>query len=99
MMATPLKPKFTVATTREVCLESFQIAVRNNLSRLANIIGLDPFDRDELSDLAFSDRVLGHWGQLLEEARAQDGPAVPEPIWNRHTKAATRDCANAWGKI
>ena len=87
------RPPLVVSSTREATLENFRTAVRNNLSKIANLIGLDAFERDELMDLADSDRVLSRWQQLLSEA---PGPAIPYWVWNSHTRAATRTCLARW---
>lgn len=94
-MPAPVKhhPRLTIASSREATLESFRTTVRNSLGKIANLIGLDAFDRGELMDLAESDRVLAHWKGLLADA---PGPAIPEWVWNSHTRAATRTCLAAW---
>ena len=91
-------PSLTIASTREGSWQSFQSGVRNSLGRLANLVGLDPSDRDELMDLAHSDRAWAHWRRLLEENSGSSGH-TPEHIWNHHVRAATRDCVAHWGQI
>ena len=95
-MSTVTKPRNIVSPPREAKETSFRAAVRNNLSKVANALGLDAFDRDELLDMADSDRVLSHWKDL---ANAGYGHSISEWEWNKHVRSAARDCANKWGRI
>lgn len=95
-MTTVTKPRIVVPSPKAVEEGSFRISVRNNLSKVANAIGLDRWDREELMDLAESDRVLHHWQALIQEVGAQD---IPEHTWNRHVRAATRACLVGWGGL
>lgn len=86
--------RFQLSSSKPVSAESFQITVRNNLSKVANLLGLSDWDRDELMDLAHSDRVHQRWLELLADPEVK-GEAIPEWVWSRYAKAATRDCAQA----
>jgi hypothetical protein len=92
------RKSLVVSSTRAASLEAFRTGVRNNLSRLANLIGADDFDRDELTDMADGDRVLRHWETLLADPEVR-GRAIPEWVWSRHARAATRECTRAWGRV
>lgn len=86
---------FKLAAARTLNREGFQVAVRNHLSRVANSIGLDRYDREELLDAGFSDLVLQHWNNLLADPEVHSG-TIPEWVWNRHSRAATRACLKRW---
>ena len=88
--------KVVIPPSREVDPSSFVAAVRNNLSKVANCLGFDRWDRDELVDLAESDRVHRHWKNLLTEVGSRD---IPEHVWNTHVRAATRECVAYWGQV
>jgi len=76
--------------------KTFRSAVRNNLSKVANSVGLDSYDRDELMDMAESDLALRHWKAL--SSMGENEP-IPEWIWNQKVRAATRLCTKAWGRL
>jgi hypothetical protein len=89
-------PRYQLSSCKPVSAESFQITVRNNLGRLANLLDLSDWDREELQDMAHIDRVHDRWRELLADPEVK-GASIPEWVWNRYAKAATRDCAKASG--
>ena len=78
--------------------EGFYVAVRNQLSRVANSIGLDRHEREELLDCGYGDLVLTHWNQLLADPEVHAG-AIPEWVWNRYSRRATRACLKRWDSL
>ena len=85
-----------VSAPRRVEEKHFRSAVRNSLSKIANAVGLDALDRDDLMDLADADLVQPHWKALASKG---SGGRIPEWVWNQQVRAATRSCAQAWGPI
>ena len=84
----------TISSRRGMSEEDFRTAVKNSLSKMSNLTGLDRFDRDELMDLSDSDHVLHHWRDLVRSAATSN--EFTEWAWGQHIKAATRACASAW---
>ena len=84
-----------ITTTKEAHLESFQISVRNSLSKVSNLIGLPPEERELLMESAFESCIEPHWLGLKAEAQTQGG-TVTDWVWNRHQRRATRELLERW---
>ncbi len=94
----PVKSLFLISKRKAVDEMAFQLAVRNNLGRLANLIGLGESDREELQEMAHNPQIRSFWLDMLGDPDVRD-TSIPEWVWNRHARAATHACIRASGFV